>query len=235
MLSSEENVIKSVPHIKQAMIDLELPIETDGELYKHGWNINQIHSAVSRGEKNLHPDYEQIEYHIFDYVSKEPQIDRTSNLIDLKESLSGPIKLVPSFIVNDYEDLMRHYKMFREMQYEGIIVRSLHHPYMRQEKCYRSPFMLKFKPKKKDIYKITSVIEAVSKKDNARLHMVGAFECSDPEGNVFEVGAGNLTHKERRELWGIRGILPGCDLLVQYQHLTPRGVPRSGFCVRVLG
>ena len=69
LLSSTESIITSVPHINKALQKKCFHGELDGELYIKGMDFDDISSIVSR-TVNLHPDYEQMEYHIFDIVDK---------------------------------------------------------------------------------------------------------------------------------------------------------------------
>ena len=79
MLSSTEEIITSCPHIAQRALE-KLPAgEYDGELYRHGWSFEEIHSVVSR-RVNLHPDHEQIQFHCFDLIENAQQLVRLSYL-----------------------------------------------------------------------------------------------------------------------------------------------------------
>src|SRR5574343_1381655 len=68
LLSSEENIIY-LPHITEALNDLKLDYEFDGELYRHNLAFEQINSVTSR-TVNPHHDAYQIEFHIFDIVDE---------------------------------------------------------------------------------------------------------------------------------------------------------------------
>ena len=86
---------------------------------------------------------------------------------------------------------------------------------------------MKFKPKKTDIYIIHSFVEAVSISGEP-LDMVGAIWCIDDDGNKFKVGAGHLTHEQRKAIWADRKNFIGYAITVGYQATTERGVPRFG-------
>jgi hypothetical protein len=53
LLSSEENVIFSVPHLNQIFNALHLNCELDGELYCHGMSFEEIVSITSRTVSSL--------------------------------------------------------------------------------------------------------------------------------------------------------------------------------------
>ena len=92
---------------------------------------------------------------------------------------------------------------------------------------------MKFKPKKKDYYKIVDVLEAFSK-EGLPLGRVGAFRCQDPEGTMFKVGAGRMTHDKAKELWKDRNSLPNKFCKVQYQTISPRGAPLFGLHLDII-
>ena len=223
LLSSTQHIIKSIPHINQAFQDQNLWGEFDGEGYQHNWDFNQIQSVISRS-KNLHPEYEKIQFHCFDLISDDIQIKRLSQLTDI--DFIPPIKKVPFQIAYNMIELMNIYRTFLSQGYEGIIIRHLHANYFRK----RSRFIMKFKPKKKDLYNIIEIIEGLGEHTG----MVGAFVCSRDEMDSFNVGAGEFTHPERRIIWKNRKDYYGAILEVSYQNLTPNGVPRFGLAKKII-
>ena len=228
LLSSQENPFFSVPHITNALSKLGTDIELDGELYCHGMSFEDIHSRVSR-TVNLHPDYGCIKYHIFDYVSNEPQIVRMNTLPNLIGKETNAMLVAPYYICNNLEDVMKSYVLLINKGYEGIIVRHLEAPYVRK----RSIYMMKFKPKKEDIYEILGWKEEIDKEGNPKDHL-GAIICTSDEGTIFSVGSG-LTNEDRKTLWDSRESLKGRKVKVQYQHLTSgKKVPRFPVFLEVI-
>lgn len=221
LLSSECNEFISVPHINVAVKEIGLP-ELDGELYLHGMNFNDIHSIVSR-KTNIHENFGQMQYHIFDIVSEGSNLKRAQLLTQISEVIgSSYIKVVETEVAFNLEDVMRLYDLFIERGYEGIIVRNAFAPYVRK----RSTDIMKFKPKKSDIYTVIGFKEEVDKDGNPKGRL-GALICvSDESGETFSVGSG-LTDEDRVNLWNKRDKLPGSRVVVAYQHMTSgRGVPR---------
>jgi len=219
--SSESNTFVSVPHIKNALANQNIPIhiELDGELYTHGFNFSEIHSRVSR-TVNLHSDHEAIGYHIFDYIDPyTPQHQRTKYLMSLE--LKPPLFVVPTVAAVSLEDVMRAYDLFTDQDYEGIVIRHIDNIYIRK----RSTFMMKFKPKKSDYYTIVGYKEEVSK-DGKPKNRLGSLICVGDQGNEFSVGSG-LDDDLREDLWKKRETLNGRICHVSYQHITSgKGVPR---------
>ena len=157
LLSSSEEIISSVPHINQAM--LKFPDgEYDGELYKHGWSQNEIHSVVST-VTSMHPRYEEMEFHIFDVKNCKTQAERIQQVYGLPWQPGSPIKKVETYIATNMAELMAFYDAFIDQGYEGFIIRELSSLYIER----RSQLMMKFKPKQTDRYKIVKINEAIDK------------------------------------------------------------------------
>jgi len=227
LLSSEENVVYSVPHINAALSKLMIEAELDGELYCHGMNFEEVVSITSR-TVNIHPDHKKIQFHIFDIINDLPQMKRTL-LIENLRGLNGSLRLSPFWLCESLDDIMRTYDKLIELGYEGMIVRHFQAPYERK----RSTYVMKFKPKKEDTYEIVGCNEEVDK-DGTPKSALGSLECSSQSGDVFSVGSG-LTREDRESLWLTRELLPGKKVKVQYQHLTSgKKVPRFPVFVEVI-
>ena len=225
LLSSTEAKINSVPHICEELKELRTYIEFDGELYRHGYDFNEIQSMVGRSV-NLHSSHTEISYYIFDLVSDIEQIRRTTIL----ENLFGErefkyLRLVPSEFCYDMAQIMDEYEKYLSLGYEGIIIRHIHAKYERK----RSRFIMKFKPKKTDIYKILEIIEGTG--DHSGI--VGAFRCQGNDSTVFKVSAGEFNHSERREIWNNREHFIDFMLEISYQNISAKGIPRFGIAKRI--
>jgi len=236
LLSSEENTIVSVPHIQDELESLGLRnVELDGELYLHGLTLPEIHSIVAR-RVDLHEEFSSMQYWVFDIiVDGQPQKVRTSQLAILNKEYLDKLEhvhYVPFYLVLSSEAIYNALQLFTEDQgFEGFILRHTEGLYVRK----RSINMMKFKPKRSDIYIIVGFNEAIDqyKKPKGTL---GSFQCqSPPKPETFPVGAGRLTHEERAEVWKMRDLILGNKLLVEYQHLTKlNSVPRSGVAVEII-
>ncbi len=233
LLSSEENVIYSVPHINKQLSLLDLPTDTelDGELYLHGTSFEAIHSVVGR-TVNLHPEHEQMEYHVFDLIILAPQYKRTFELMKLLPTHGDSVKSifrVPHRVVESFEEVMDCYDEIVSSGYEGIIVRYHDNLYVRK----RSIYMMKFKPKKQDEYLILDYKEEISK-DGDPKGSLGALICQGSDGHTFSVGTG-FTEAQRANMWKERKRLRGRTCVVKYQHITSgKGVPRFPVFVEVV-
>lgn len=232
LLSSEENEITQLPHIENALLDdIPIELELDGELWAPGLSFPEIHSIVSR-KTAPHPDHERIEYHVFDLPLEITQSARTillNEFFKYRIDQNGPIKLVESKYLNSLDEILTQYKEYIDAGLEGIIVRHPDLIYTRK----RSTWMLKFKPKKEDIYEIVDIIEAISE-NGAPLGRVGKFICLSPSsGDEFLAGLGHLTHSEGTKIWGEKERFIGKEILVQYQASTQEK-PRFALAVKIL-
>ena len=124
LVTSEENPVFSVPHINQALQELNLPIKLDGEFYNHNIFLEGghelIHSIVSR-TVNIHPRYKEMEFHIFDLQDNSSfQMERIINLSKLKEIIKPPLVISPYWICDTLDEIKSVYDKVIEMKYEGI-------------------------------------------------------------------------------------------------------------------
>ena len=232
LLSSEENSFYSVPHIIKQLTDSGLDrFPLDGELYSHELFLEGghelIHSIASRSV-NLHPRHEELDYYIFDLkIPDSPQIKRLLTLKGMHHTAN--IVVAPFWICNTLDEIKRVYdKVVNELKYEGIIIRHLYNMY--EEK--RSTYLMKFKPKRTDTYKIIGWNEEISI-GNVPKGRLGSLVLTSQEGDTFAVSAG-LNDEDREYLWSVRDQLAGLDAIVHYQHLTNKQIPKGCFDIEVL-
>jgi len=219
LLSSTEHIITSVPHINKALNESGLRAELDGELYRHGLTFEQIYSRVSR-TVNQHEDSRAIQFHIFDIVADAPQVERTTWLLS-NIKVNDTLKLVNTRVCDDLDAVTTCYDQLLNKGYEGMIVRNMDASYVRK----RSTFMMKFKPKKNDWYKVVGVQEEIDK-NGVPKGTLGAIICAGDDGTRFGVGSG-LTRDQRHDFWERKHLLLGGICHVAYQHITPgKNVPR---------
>ncbi len=232
LLSSQENIISSVPHIVEELESFHLHnMELDGELYTHGMPHEDIHSVVSR-TVNLHPMYKEIGYHVFDVVNPMPQTNRLVILDKIFQTFNDYIHPVPTSIVGSESDIAFKLDEFMGLGYEGIILRNLYAPYKRA----RSTNIMKCKPTKSDTYKIVMAIEEEDIKGNPK-NALGALVLTSDEGTHFNVGTG-FTREQRETLWKsimtIPGFLNNKSVEIKYQEITSaRGVPRFPVFIKI--
>lgn len=230
LVSSEENVILSVPHINEELDSLpdHMKVELDGELYVHGLSFQEIESRVNR-TVNMHGDAGVMEYHIFDYVSEEPQWDRTRRLNEWKYVIQDRkhLYVVQTWLTGAISEIYRHFDIFVSEEYEGLIVRHFALKYVRK----RTTSMLKFKPKKFDHYKIVGLKEEISD-DGVPKGRLGAFVV-EKDGQQFKV-TGSIPHEEKLRIWEEQSSVIGKLLFVGYQRTSDSGIPVHAVPVKPL-
>lgn len=226
LLSSEENIVYSVPHLNAIIGGLNLQSELDGELYCHGMSFESILSITSR-TVNLHPDYKRIQFHCFDIVNDQPQMKR-SLVIENLRGLNPHIVVAPFWICTSLDEVKHTYDKVITLGYEGIIVRHSMAPY----EVKRSTWVMKFKPKRFDTYPIIGWNEEISK-DGVPKGRIGSLVMSSQDGDEFAVSAG-LNDEDRARLWEVRDSLNTKQAIVHYQHLTNKKIPKGSFNIEVI-
>jgi len=226
LLSSEENVVFGTPHLNIILMTLGLRGELDGELYCHGMSFEEILSITSRSV-NLHPDHRRIQFHCFDIINDQPQMKRQLIIENLR-GLSPWIQVAPFWLCSDLSDVKETYDKIIKLGYEGIIVRHQLAPY----EVKRSLWVMKFKPKRQDIYKIVGWNEEVSINGTPK-GRIGSLVFSSQTDDIFSVSAG-LNDDSKAKLWIIREELAGKSAIVHYQHLTDRKIPKGCFNLEII-
>lgn len=233
LYSSTGREVNSLPHINSQLTVwaamLEAPPTLDGEAYTHGVALQEINSVVSR-RRNIHPEFERVEYHIFDTINNnEQQHERLYWLGVSLFDIGADIKEVLSTL-GTKADLQELLTQYMEQGYEGVICRHPNALYtFGKQSC-----ILKLKPFHTDEYKILNCQEAISEEGEPK-GMVGAFDLVDSVGNHFQASAGRLDHSKRRMWWAARNRLPGRICVVKYHELTNRGVPREPVTIEIKG
>jgi len=232
LLSSTEELIVSVPHIIEVLSRLGLTgIELDGELYTHGMTLSEIHSRAGR-TVNLHSDFMAIEFHVFDIVMPGSQIDRLRALESLKELLNKTrwIRAVPFQLAFSLSDLEVQLEKYINSGYEGIIIRKLSSPYERK----RSTGIMKFKPRREDIYEIVGTNEEEDIHGNLK-GTLGSFACRGADEVSFSVGSG-LKRDQKQFFWERKEEMIGKLVRVKYQSVIGGGnnAPRFPIFVEVI-
>ena len=233
IVSSEENIFYCLPHINEALKQLDAPFPLDGELYNHNLCLEGghelIHSICSRSI-NIHPRYKEMEFHIFDYqdLGITSQTQRIIILQDLSQRIKPPLVLAPFWLCYTLDEIKKAYDDIVKLGYEGIIIRNIHAPYAMK----RSTWVMKFKPKKKDVYRIVGWKEEVTKEGIPK-GRIGSLIMSSQQGDEFGVSAG-LDDEERSKLWDERDKLAGKDAIVHYQHLTNKKIPKGTFDIEII-
>jgi ATP-dependent DNA ligase len=231
LMTSEENQFFSVPHITEQLMDSDLwSIPLDGELYSHPLYLEGGHElihAIASRTVNLHPRHKELEFWVFDMKSAYEQHKRLEFLRNL--SFPASIRFTPYIICNNLNEIKNAYDQIIKRGFEGIVVRHMYNMYAESK---RSTFLMKFKPKRKDVYKIVGWNEEISKEGIPK-GRIGSIIFSSQEGDEFAVSAG-LNDEDREALWKQRHWLAGRHGIVHYQHLTNKHIPKGCFDIEIM-
>lgn len=221
--------ITSVPHISHAIRKLDdLPDFLDGELYNHDFrnDFEQITRIVGQ-KKDVEPDHEKVQYHIYDVPSDKPFMQRWQDLIKILSSkpASSPLFLVPTLIAKSEEELIEITQQFIEQGYEGAMARNLDAPYEHK----RSYSLQKIKEFEDAEFRIIGMEEGRGKLAGH----CGAFICETEDGTEFKAKMSGDTAK-LKEYWDHQLVYIGKLLTVKFQGLTGKNnVPRFPVGMRI--
>ena len=238
LYSSEGNEINSLPHINRALnlrtgCDYKRPT-FDGELYLHGMSRQDISSRVKRMEP--HPDFEAIQYHIFDIINDKEQFERFDTLDDYKPHFKDSHLVVsPTYIILKEEEFMilNYMTKFLNEGFEGVILRNYNGFYEKK----RSFNLLKLKPSYSMTCDIIGCFEAHDMYGVPK-GMLGGLHLKDAEGNLFDCGAGKLSHDLRTIIWQLEvnspNHLKGRKAEIKYAELSNDGIPQQPILIRII-
>jgi DNA ligase-1 len=211
--SRNGKVILGVPHINQAVLDLNFSSHTpwlDGELYIHGVGFQTIVGMVKRS-KNIKVG-NPIQYHIYDTIKSGDFKSR--NAIVSKIPKSKSLVVVETYEIPK-EDINEYQLKFVKEGYEGTMVR-FNSPY---EINRRSKGLIKVKDFIDTEYKIVDVLKEPNK------DVAGVVTLITNEGQKFNARPA-MNDAERKDLWDNRAEYIGQLGTVKYQNLTDSGIPR---------
>lgn len=214
--------ITSVPHIVKALEELfpekdNYETKLDGELYEHSYHDNFDDLLDLIRETTPQPGHEVVQYHIYDMPTVSGFAYRLLWLKQWIPETHPTLKLVQTVQVNSDVELSLFHDECVETGYEGCMVRNMHSLYVNK----RSYDLQKVKRFVDDEFKIVGIEEG-----RGRLQgHVGAFWCVTKDGKRFKAKMRGKTSK-LREYFDNRKLWQDKQLTVQYQNLTPDGIPR---------
>ena len=220
MYSSEGRLMTSCPHIVAELAEAGVSVSLEGEVYCHGWDLDQIRSVTSR-TKNLHPDHQRVSLHVFDLIDHAlPQAARLGRLAGLLPSGLAHARLVPTTPVDAQHQLDALLAGYLADGYEGYVLRAARGPW----RAGKHAGVLKCKPGGHDTYRVVQACAGHGKFAGT----LGALAMEDRDGQQFHVGVLAVDDFERARLWRLRGDLPGLFARVSYKDRSARGVPSQG-------
>jgi len=204
---------------------LLLPFISDGELYCHEPDFKFEHLGVLRKTKNLKRyDYNKlncIEYWIYDII--DVKLTFTERYTILQEFFSKhtftKLKLVPTDIVESYDEIVKIHNKYISQSFEGSIIRNCKGMYRTN---YRSPQLLKFKDFQDAEFQI---IGFTCEKSHLNDNEYVIWKCKTSDNKEFAVQSSG-TAKERMQSFKDGKKYIGSMLCVKFFEYTNDNIPR---------
>lgn len=221
----------------------------DGELYVHGWRLQQINGAVAVNRSEPRDDTHKVQFHVFDVVDPtQPFSERAIYVLnEIRMRSFSHVKAVETSICHSTSDLDFYFSYFVSLGYEGIMIRP-DGPYefgkhigrngnLTQK---RSQYLWKYKSWEDGEYVCVGVTPGEGK---ANIGIGALVLGGHPEkqrhipveqlGQIltFNVGTG-FTDEERVELLSNPPI--GKLVRVRYPYLSQDGIPQCPSFLAVL-
>jgi len=209
------HLFTTVTHLDKWVKQLNAPGMLHGELYKHGWSLQKISSYT----KELKPDYDTLEFWIYDLAQLNVSYDNRLAWINTyirKLPSECKIKITPTFEVNNMEEAKVYHDRFVQDGFEGAMLKNKNGFYIFQ---YNS-----------------DDIEKMKDFDDAEFQIIGGkegegldkgciiYRCITKKGEEFDVRPRG-TVEERKELFQRLKEDIGKPLTVRYPELTESGKP----------
>ena len=206
----------------------------DGGLYIHGVDFQVICSMV-KSDKNLHPQLQHLQYHIYDIaIERVPFEDRKNMLIDAFEryeengGIAKHFCIVPSYLAYNLDDILDLHEQMVKMGVEGTVIKMLTNgakeERLRQLSYYRfnkrCNNVLKLKDVEDDEFEIVDIVSATGRERGTAV-----FVLKTGDGKEFR--ASPMGDSElRKEYLDNKRHLKGKMATVVYQNLSDEGIPR---------
>ncbi len=218
-----------------SLYDGDQSIYLDGELYKHGDNLQDISGRSRRENKETKT---KNEYHLYDcFYPNEMHTPFSDRYLQLEElftavnrKASKYLKLVQTTEAKNKNEVNKLYDKYIRSGYEGIILRNKNGVYKANAKskssAQRSNDLIKMKPKFTDEYKIVGYTSGKRGKDANAIIWI----CETKNGNQFNVTPKDITYEERESLFSAAEKnfrqFQGKMLTVEYEDLSNDNIPQ---------
>jgi DNA ligase-1 len=236
MFSRNGKPIISAPHIRRSLnyvFESYPDVILDGELYadKFANDFNKIVSLVKKTkptEDDLFESQKNIQYWIYDIPSQNvkfgERFDILSELFDESfDCFEKYCVLVQTEICKSEESVMNLYGEYVNDGYEGQMLRT---DGLYENK--RSKTLLKHKSFVDEEFVILDIVEG----EGNRTGTAGYISFKNKDGKPFKSNVKG-TFEETAEMLKNKDYLIGKTATVKYFNLTPDGIPRFPFVVKI--
>ena len=187
----------------------------DGELYKHGWNLQKI-SGLGR-KQELVEDHKQLMFHCYDIVLNKPFKERLEILQQLKNNRPSESKLiiVDHVPVCGLDEIMKQHDKAVSEGYEGLVIRDPDAVY----KCgARDNRMLKIKEMTEDDFIVTGFELGLRGVEDM------CFVLKTKEGKQFKAKPEGDKELKEDYMKNMNDII-GRPMNIRFFDYTPDGIP----------
>ena len=238
LFSRNNKEFLSVNHISSTLEEI-IPdnIVLDGELYISSADYPEdsdvlFEELVSTIKKSVNIDNEKsklVKYYVYDiYDKNNPKLifkERNEIIKKIFEDninnndFIKNIKYVETFIIDNEKEILEYHKKFLSSNYEGTMLRNSNGIY---SKKHRSHDLQKYKDFLTEEFEIVNFKDGKGKDEG-----LVTFLCKTENGDIFAVKP-NGTDEYRRDLYNNGKEQIGKLLIVKYQQISKKGVPRFG-------
>lgn len=217
----------------------------DGELYRHGWRLQNINGAVAVNRSQPRSDTHEVCFHVFDVVDprrkfSERWFEVYHGLIQAQEKLPH-LRVVPTSLVGSWPEVEQHFHMYTLHGYEGIMLRpdgiyefGEHRGRNGNQTTFRSQTLWKHKHWEDDEFVCLGTTSGEGKAEiGIGALLLESKQIKDIHGNhpTFKVGTG-FTDEDRIAFAQDPPI--GKMVRVRYLCLTADGIPFNPSFIAVL-
>lgn len=213
----------------------------DGELYVHGWRLQDINAAIAVNRKERTEKTPLVQFHIFDTIPNLESnfIDRWAGFYTLVKNLNLPhIFPVATHACCNIEEMQKYFHHYTEKGYEGVMLRT-DEPYFLGETAHGTQYRSKTLWKHKQWEDAEFLCVGVTQGEGKASIGIGALTLqankspyTEPESRkTFKVGTG-FTDEERIEY--AKNPPVGKLVRVRYLELTADGIPFNPSFIAIL-
>lgn len=200
----------------------------DGELYSDNLEFPEISSRVNSDDYNSQKDKE-IKFFVYDFIDSKDleQLfeQRLKNIIGKLNGLTH-IKVLPQVKTTSLEQMKELFSEYISQGFEGLMLKR-NDPYIFAK---RSETLLKYKEMLTDEFKILDI--TLAENDNTKVQIL--LESKNDNKDPFSIGTVKGNKEDVYDKYYLnKDKLIGKWVTVQYQTLSPYGIPLFPVCIDV--
>lgn len=237
VITRQGKLVTSIDHILEQFENTDLhQCAFVGELVKPNATFEETSGLVR--QIGCSPELELMLYDYFrcdedGNCTDDWEFERRLNaLVEVRQEffyLSTSVKLMLQYACEspaDLEDVMKNVKTWANNAgrtgslFEGWVIRSMYGPDSVYKQGKRSRGLQRIVPEPTVDLKVVGVVEAVDSKTKQPKGMIGSLVCVDGADDHYLVGAGKMSHTDRRALFEDSTPIIGCIATIKYKPST---------------